>query len=229
MIDSYGHPDDVTEINSYEDTVINAVKWAKARGIDEMEFNLGALQYNVSTERLEGAEAVVELVKVATKDDTDSEDVLPHLYDYIDSIVDACIFVLVDTCKKGWIPSELTQAKVDTMKLPHRQAVLDPVSPMWFYQNSPYLYYVCTCRELVTLGFSPDDCFTEAFKEISTRRGRYNKETNKWQKEPIPVDKEYKADYSICTFEPTDELVDVISVFNGFKSPSEDFEDTLRI
>jgi len=230
MIDTYGKPSDVIEIDSYEATLENAVAWAKARGINEMEYSRTGLQYNVATERLEGAEATVKLVKAYGEDN--EEGVIESLFELVDSIVDACIFVLVDTCKIGWVPSELGISMVDRMELPARSAILDPASSAWFYKSSPYLYYVLTCRELIVLGFDPDLCFTEAFKEISTRRGKYNKATNKWHKEPVSLADEYKADYSKCVYELDKELIDTIHKLNGFRTNQDsvnDFKDLISL
>lgn len=70
--------------------------------------------------------------------------------------------------------------------LPTEFQIIDAVNDMSVFANGDNL----------KLGFDPVKTMAETLKEISSRKGSYNTETKKWEKET--TGDEYKADYSRC-------------------------------
>lgn len=193
----YNSPEDVIPITSYATFLKNAELWTKARNLHKAEFDRVELAYNVSTEILEGAQAMTTFVNLIKREGT-IEQIAEEMYAYLDSIADALIFVAVDSFKRGFPTDNTVEIDKTRISLPNPEAVLNPMMSTWFFEDNVNLYFLLTCQQIVQLEYSPFCIFTEVFKEISTRRGKYDKEIGKWVKEPTDPLTSYKADFSKC-------------------------------
>ena len=194
-IDNYGKPNDVIEVTGYPMALENAKRWMQARELDEATYRKDELLYNVATESEESATAFVKWTKY-TKDAGAFYDPLEgrEIYDgVVDGLLDALVFVMVDSYKKGFSPNDrLMAVHADEFV----SDIVDPKSASWFLFNSVHAYYQATMSALQNgvIPIDGDKALTEVFKELSTRRGSYSKAEGKWIKEPST--KTYKANFS---------------------------------
>ena len=82
----------------------------------------------------------------------------------------------------GYIRSERQALGVE----PTEAQIIDAVNDMSVFANGDNL----------KLGYDPVKTMAETLKEINSRKGSYNTETKKWEKEI--TGNEYTADYSGC-------------------------------
>jgi len=209
-------PEDVVVIESYEDFLTNAHNWMKSRNLDKVKFDANELKYNVATEYLEGAEAIVK-ASLLVKMGREGQEVVDCFNSYIDSLADSLVFVVVDSFKEGFPSTDLTKDYIDTIELPEVEAIINPIHESWLFMDSTYLYFTMTSRAILRLGYSPFMVFTEVFKEISTRRGSYSEAEGKWIKKKIDPSLAYTADFnSSIIHEDNEEFIELKARLLGF-------------